>query len=112
LLSTDGIEKDIRVATEIETIQGPINGYRSGYSRITKAIHERDDYVHYMRARTAEFSDKLMILRLPRFWYTEHEVDAQIARARKHQALILDLRGNPGGKCRYDEAVVERSFRS
>jgi carboxyl-terminal processing protease len=38
-----------------------------------------------------------MILKLPDFLFDEEKVNGWIGRARKHQALILDLRGNPGG---------------
>jgi carboxyl-terminal processing protease len=44
--------------------------------------------------------DGAMILRLPVFFQEDAEVDKLIAAARKHPALVLDLRGNPGGLVR------------
>src|SRR5215469_9711382 len=50
-----------------------------------------------MHARTEEVGDQLLILKLPAFFFDREEVDRLIDKARKHQALIVDLRGNPGG---------------
>jgi C-terminal processing protease CtpA/Prc len=52
---------------------------------------------HQMRARTEEVGDELLILKLPAFFFDQSEIDSLIDKARKHQALIVDLRGNPGG---------------
>jgi carboxyl-terminal processing protease len=41
--------------------------------------------------------DALMILKLPEFMFNQDEIDRLMGKARKHQALIIDLRGNPGG---------------
>jgi carboxyl-terminal processing protease len=38
-----------------------------------------------------------MIWKMPEFFLTDSEVDHMFGIARKHKALILDLRGNPGG---------------
>jgi carboxyl-terminal processing protease len=61
---------------------------------------ERED--HLIRIRSAEFGDQLLVLKVPEFSFTLSEADDMIGKARKHQALILDLRGNPGG---YVEAL-------
>lgn len=44
-----------------------------------------------------ELSKELIICRLPEFSITEKEVDQMMKRVAPYQALILDLRGNPGG---------------
>lgn len=49
------------------------------------------------RQRWVQFGEELMIWKMPRFDLTEDEVDAMIDRVRKRKALVLDLRGNPGG---------------
>jgi hypothetical protein len=47
--------------------------------------------------RMVDMGDPLMIWKMPGFKLDDREVDRFIAAAKKHQALILDLRGNPGG---------------
>jgi C-terminal processing protease CtpA/Prc len=68
-----------------------------GGNDIWDTIREGEDWEHRMRARTVELGDELMILRLPIFNFTESEIDKMIDKARKHKALIVDLRENPGG---------------
>lgn len=56
-----------------------------------------EDYEQRMRPQTIERSDGLMIFKLPGFFLSESEIERIVARARKHAALVMDLRGNPGG---------------
>src|SRR5262245_6862924 len=49
------------------------------------------------RQRYVEVDDKLLIWKMPSFAITDGEVDGMMGRAKKREALILDLRGNPGG---------------
>ena len=49
------------------------------------------------RDQFKSFDDQLLIWKMNEFDLTDGEVDKAIARARKHQTLILDLRGNGGG---------------
>jgi len=58
---------------------------------------EMDEQDHYMRARSVVFGNELMILKLPYFGFENSEIGSMIQAARKHETLIIDLRGNPGG---------------
>jgi carboxyl-terminal processing protease len=49
------------------------------------------------RQRYVEAGDKLLIWKMPSFAIGEGEVDGMMGKARNREALILDLRGNPGG---------------
>ncbi len=49
------------------------------------------------RDRVVEMGDELVILKFPHFHFNELRIDSLIGKARKHRALILDLRGNGGG---------------
>jgi carboxyl-terminal processing protease len=59
-------------------------------------IRQEESDQHLGRARFAEVND-VGILKFPEFDFTESEIEGMVGKARKHKALILDLRGNPGG---------------
>jgi C-terminal processing protease CtpA/Prc len=48
------------------------------------------------RPRWAEFGD-LLVVELPDFEMTDNALTQLLGRIRKHKAVVLDLRGNPGG---------------
>lgn len=60
-------------------------------------VREGEDQQHLMRARLREYGDELMVLRIPEFNFSAVEIGEMMSKAGKHQALIIDLRGNPGG---------------
>jgi C-terminal processing protease CtpA/Prc len=60
--------------------------------------------------RTEDMGDQLMILRLPVFFYTPAEIESIIGKARKHSALIIDLRGNLGGSVEVLSLLLGRMF--
>lgn len=49
------------------------------------------------RHRFYEPSDEVLIWKMPQFDLSEDEIDNRIGNFRNRKALILDLRGNPGG---------------
>jgi len=80
--------------------------------RQTKVIRDMDDMVgrdkwrlrldaeeaaRMARVKYAELGPELMVVKIPEFGQPELEIEGMIDRARKHKALIVDLRGNPGG---------------
>jgi Peptidase family S41/PDZ domain/Tricorn protease C1 domain len=42
-------------------------------------------------------ADNTLFWKMPEFFITQDVVDSIFSKARKHKALVLDLRGNPGG---------------
>lgn len=52
---------------------------------------------HFARNRFAELSEDVGVWKFPTFFFSESEIHRMIGKARKHKALVLDLRGNPGG---------------
>ncbi len=82
----------VREGKRVTDLTGGSNG-----SDIWDLIREEETQGHLMRARSAEFGDQLLVLKVPEFAFSPTEVEGMIGKARKHQALILDLRGNPGG---------------
>jgi carboxyl-terminal processing protease len=60
-------------------------------------VREMENEEHQRRVRWMDLGDDLMIVKFPEFLFDQSEVESLIGKARKHKALILDLRGNPGG---------------
>lgn len=60
---------------------------------------------HLVRQRYVESGD-IMIWKVPEFVMEQDKVDHIFGIARKHKALILDLRGNPGGEVTTLEQMV------
>ena len=63
---------------------------------IWNIIRQEESEEHLMRARYAESGDALLVLKVPEFFFSGVEVREMMDKARKHEALIVDLRGNPG----------------
>jgi len=72
-------------------------------------IREEENEDHVVRQRYIETGD-VMIWKMPEFFLTDHEVDHLFDIARKHQTLIIDLRGNPGGAVVTLERMVGNVF--
>jgi carboxyl-terminal processing protease len=64
---------------------------------IWELVREREDSNHLGRARFHDLSDDIGVLKFPGFFFSESEIDSMIGKVRKHKALIIDLRGDPGG---------------
>jgi C-terminal processing protease CtpA/Prc len=60
-------------------------------------VRQRENEGHLMRPRYAEFGEQLMVLQVPEFFFSDTEAGNMIGKAQKYPALIVDLRGNPGG---------------
>lgn len=59
-------------------------------------ILKQESTVHLLRERWVEVGSAL-IWKIPAFNMISSEIDEMMGRAKKHAALIIDLRGNPGG---------------
>ena len=93
-----GSQRQLDVMTKFTELKHVIDlaGSRAS-TDIWEFVREIERERHLMRARYVEMGDELMILKLPQFFFSESEIGGMIGKARKHKALILDLRGNPGG---------------
>jgi carboxyl-terminal processing protease len=61
-------------------------------------IREVQNQAHPVeRLRWTDLGNDVVILRLPIFAFEQSLVDDLLGKARNHRAIILDLRGNPGG---------------
>jgi C-terminal processing protease CtpA/Prc len=71
------------------------HGDITGHAPVTRAI---ENEVHLNRVRYAEKGDGLLIVKLPVFLLSLSEVESVVGKMRKHSGVLLDLRGNPGGR--------------
>jgi C-terminal processing protease CtpA/Prc len=95
LLDPAGRRRTVDVAAKLRDMKR-VTDLTSG-NDIWDLIRGDQRHDHLMRARTIDYGDDLMVLRVPEFEFTQAEVEAMIGKARKHRGLIIDLRGNPGG---------------
>jgi len=52
----------------------------------------------FNKTRAVEVNEKLLIWKMPIGGLPESEIKHEVASARKHETLILDLRDNGGGR--------------
>ncbi len=94
LRSPEGQQRQLDVMAKVK--QGKLVKDLTGQD-INDLVREAEDEDRLNRQRFVEASDKLLIWKMPDFAVEEGEVDVMMGKARKREALILDLRGNPGG---------------
>jgi len=96
LQSPDGQQRQSDVMANVK--QGKvlldISGGGGDFWDLWRELEEED---RLNRQRYVEVDDNLFIWKMPSFEATEQGVEDVMRKARKHEALILDLRGNPGG---------------
>jgi C-terminal processing protease CtpA/Prc len=92
-----GQERKVEVAAKVVEQKRLTDLTSSGATDIWDMVRKEETQEHLMRARYFEEGDRLMVLKVPEFAFSLSEVDTMIDKARKHQSLIIDLRGNPGG---------------
>jgi carboxyl-terminal processing protease len=95
LRSPAGEQRQVDAAAKIKENQRVTDV--TNLHNIQRMILDMEDDEHLNRARIEERGDELMILKFPRFFFDQGEVDEWMSKARRHKALIVDVRGNPGG---------------
>jgi C-terminal processing protease CtpA/Prc len=94
LRSPSGEERQIVVNSLVKPHQKILD--MTNESDYTDLMHRLQKTYLTMRSQTAEIGD-ITIWQLPQFNFDIDKIETMIGTARKHQTLILDLRGNPGG---------------
>jgi carboxyl-terminal processing protease len=97
LLSPHGQSREVQVMAAMRETKKVTNLTMSGASDIWDLIRESETAAYLGRAKWAEFGEDVAILKFPGFYFNETEMRDVIRKARKRKALIVDLRGNPGG---------------
>jgi C-terminal processing protease CtpA/Prc len=102
--SPGGQPRDLEVAAKVQMKKRLLQLTRS--SDVEDFIHEIEDRAHLGRHRFQDLGDELLIWKMPQFDLSPSEVKNNMRMVEKHKALILDLRGNPGGAVETLEAMV------
>ncbi len=93
LRSPVGEQRQLDVAATVKEEQREV----FGQTFLWEEIERRKSAAYLGRSQFLQLSDEVGVLKFPQFLFAESEIDGMIATARKHKALILDLRGDPGG---------------
>jgi len=97
LLSPDGQRREVQVMAAMRQTKKVKDLTPGGAGDIWDLIRESETAAHLGRARWAETGDDVSIFKFPGFYFDEGQMDEMIKKAKKHKALIVDLRGNSGG---------------
>lgn len=93
----DGSEREELVASRV--IEGralTVWGGPGFSAQLGDMVREMDAARYEIRQRSVVLDD-VLVWKMPTFLGEPSEIDRVISQARKHQTVILDLRGNPGG---------------
>jgi C-terminal processing protease CtpA/Prc len=106
LRDPDGQQREVTADATVRQLKHvmDISG-GSGDRDIWQLIRDEQRTDELLRQRYIE-SGNVMIWKMPEFFMSDGEVDHMFVIAKKHKALILDLRGNPGGLTTTLERVV------
>jgi len=95
LRDSAGRERTLNIAAEIVERRRALEDYFSASGEIRAKVRNMD--LANVRPREVEMGDRLLIVKFAHFNFNEWKIDSLISSARKHEALILDMRGNGGG---------------
>lgn len=107
LRSPSGEERDVEVQAKVRETQRITDlSSENASDQVWEIIREAQNQSHAMRAEIFERGEELAIFRLPEFGISPMQVEGIMDIARKHKALIIDLRGNRGGSVETLRAMV------
>jgi len=93
LRDLDGHERQINVTTRVKELRH----FQDPEWVLSDRRRFAEDQQHYLRPRAVELGDALMVVRISAFTFAPSEMKNIIHKANGHQALIIDVRDNPGG---------------
>jgi len=102
--SPAGAEREVQVSAKLH--QGKRVLDLTSENDLFQMMREIENDEHDARHRTLNLGDSLMLWKMPQFDLTDEETDRIIKQARKYPALVMDLRGNPGGLVKNLERIT------
>lgn len=110
LRDPDGVERTVSVDTKITPGRAVRNLTGAGTGiELQNMELEQQAANHMLRQRHVERGG-VMIWKMPAFFAENGELEDMLSIAKKQDALILDLRGNPGGRIDLLLKMLERVF--
>jgi C-terminal processing protease CtpA/Prc len=110
LRAADGSERTLRIPPKVKPETYSISIGMNYWD----LIRESQSYRHLLRRRSFALGESAIIWKFPSFAVSEKAIDEMMAESDKYPAVILDLRGNPGGAVlallRLIENVSEKDF--
>ncbi len=106
LRDPDGQQREVIADATVRQLKRVMDvSHGAGDTDFWQLIRDEQRSDELLRQRFYESGD-VMIWKMPEFFMSEGEVDHMFGIAKKHEALILDLRGSPGGLTTTLERVV------
>jgi carboxyl-terminal processing protease len=106
----DGQNRPVDILSKAKATKKVVNLTGSdGGTDMWQYIRDAENEDHAVRQRWVELDD-VMVWKMPDFELADGEVDRIFGIARKHKALVLDLRGNPGGAVDTLDRMLENVF--
>jgi carboxyl-terminal processing protease len=100
----DGTTRKVEVAPQVTREKQVLN--LADENDFWKLVREEENGERENRQRLVNHGDALLIWKMPEFFMSDDGVDRLLKDARKYAALIIDLRGNPGGLIKTLERMV------
>lgn len=105
-----GQQRRLEILTKIVPQQRILNMTGTeGSFNVWDEIRQEENEDHLGRARFNSVGD-VGILKLPSFMFDISDVDRMMGWARKDKALVIDLRGNPGGYVKTLQYLIGATF--
>lgn len=96
LRKPDGTERTLTIGAVVTPGVQRLDPTLDEHVRAVRA--EYDEYVRLHRDRERVVDGDVFVWRMGEFRDADGDVDAQVRKVARHGALVLDLRGNPGGR--------------
>jgi C-terminal processing protease CtpA/Prc len=98
IIKPDGKRQELDVVAKVQQRKRLVE-----FTDIFAQIRESENESRLHRERYVEIGEDLFVWKMPEFDLVSYKVDDFVDKFRKKKALILDLRGNPGG---YEETLL------